>query len=104
MWKLGLWPRNSFFWEYLFQIFGIGSWQWGVKSNAAHMLRESNFDLLQKKCDIRETFLIKIMRESLNFDKKLTSRSLLKSKYEITVLTVGATVGYKDSKYYANSR
>ncbi len=27
MWKLGLWPHNSTFGEYLFRIFGIGSLQ-----------------------------------------------------------------------------
>ncbi len=27
MWKLGLWPRNFFFWKYLFRIFGIGCLQ-----------------------------------------------------------------------------
>ncbi len=27
MWELGLRPRNSFFWEYLFRIFGIVSLQ-----------------------------------------------------------------------------
>ncbi len=27
MWKLGLWPRNSFLWYYFFRIFGIGSLQ-----------------------------------------------------------------------------